>query len=86
VLIRYGFTGDALQAVQQAADIIRRNHIRNEYVVENHVALAEALVADGERVLALGGRARRRELRRIAPTSGRLSGTRAFFPTVWATR
>ncbi len=65
VLIRYGVPDEALKAVEEGVAIIRRNHIRNEYVVENFVTLAEALTANSDRILALERKKRSGELRRV---------------------
>ncbi len=79
-LLRYRDPAQALEAIEEAAVVIRLNHIRNEYVVENQSTLAEVLIAGGERILASGERERRRQLRRIAPAVRAAVRSARLFP------
>ncbi len=79
-LLRYRDPAQALEAIEEAAVVIRLNHIRNEYVVENQSALAEVLIAGGERILASGKRERLSQLRRIAPAVRAAVRSARLFP------
>ena len=80
VFLKYGLPAQALAASQESAEITRKNHIRNEYVVENRVALAETLTVDAERLLALDPAEKRRELRRLKKTVTRAVRASRLFP------
>jgi signal transduction histidine kinase/tetratricopeptide (TPR) repeat protein len=81
VLLRHGLPEEARAALAEAAELIRRNRLRGEYVAENPVVAAEALAAGGEDLLALPRRERRRWLRRLGAAVSKAMRSARSFPS-----
>lgn len=80
VLLRLGLGDDALSAAREGIGLIRKHHIRNEYVVENFVVLAEALASRAESILAMERRRKREELREVAAAVRKAVWEARLFP------
>ncbi len=64
ILSRMGRRMEGLEVLEESLRLIRRHHLRNDYLVPNYIAHAQAHLADVNRILAMGHAARRACLRR----------------------
>lgn len=64
ILSRMGRHMEGIEVLEESLDLIRRHHLRNDYLVPNHIAYAQAHLADVNRILAMGKSGRRSHLRR----------------------
>ncbi|MCH2374937.1 MAG: tetratricopeptide repeat protein, partial [Planctomycetes bacterium] len=65
ILLKLNRHDEARQCLNEALAIIRQGKLKNEYLVPNHIAIAEAELADVDRILAMGTEQKRRYLRRV---------------------
>ena len=63
-MLGLGRTDDALEVLSESLALIREHNLLNEYLVSNHIAFAEALLRDVDKILVMGNSERRRYLRR----------------------
>ncbi len=65
ILLRCKRRDEAVRMLEESIELMREHSLRNEYLVPNYIALAEAHLSDVGRILAMGKGTRRRYLARV---------------------